>query len=174
MQPPSDTAARTGESVASGSCSRCGQNLDESAERCPSCGCWTSGNRASFKHGGRSAQVRGALLPEQAERFARLAERRQAIEQDLGGADALSQIGRDLVTRYLETSTIAEFLAGVLVANGPLTPRGRARSALNAFLQVLDRQHRLALALGLERRSKRLPSLHDYLDERAAAQESQP
>ena len=163
LQPESQSAAPSDESQAPGRCSRCGAELPPEAERCPSCGCWAAANRGGLKHGGRSIRVKGALLREQAETLARLADRRYAIEQDLGGADALSEISRDLLARYVETSVVAEFLAGVLVGSGPLTPRGRTRSALSAYLQVIDRQHRLAGGLGLERRAKRVPSLAEVM-----------
>jgi hypothetical protein len=164
---PVEVGEPSAESAASGRCAKCKGELPADAHRCPACGVWAPANGAALRHGGRSTRVRQALLPEQAETLARLAERRTAIEADLGGAEALSEISRDLVARYLETSTIAEYLAGVLVANGPLTARGRARSALSAYLQVLDRQHRLALALGVERKARhlnvaeRLAQFHD-------------
>ncbi len=85
------------------------------------------------------------------------------METDLGGSSAISRIQRDLVGRYVETSTLADWLGGNLVAQGVLTPKGRSRAALSAYLQVLDRQHRLATALGLTRRSRAVPSARDIM-----------
>ena len=65
---------------------------------------------------------------------------------DLGGEGNLTQLQQDLISRYVETDAVADYLAGTLVTAGALTPRGRSRAALTAYLQVLDRQHRLAVA----------------------------
>jgi len=119
-------------------------------------GRFAAGNLAAFVHGARSRQVQQASLPAQVEALAILAERRQAIEADLGGADALSVLTRDMVTRYLELSIVADYLGGRLVTEGPLTTKGRQRAALTAFLGVVDRQTRLASTLGLDRRPRAL------------------
>lgn len=124
-------------------------------------GRFTLGNTAALVHGGRSQRVAAGLLPEQAEARALMREREQAIVRDLGGD--LSQVKADMVTRYLETALIADFLADNIARHGALTGKGRTRAAVTAYLQVLDRQHRLALLLGLERRQKRAVSLADVL-----------
>jgi hypothetical protein len=126
-------------------------------------GRFTTGNREALKHGGFSEAVRRALLPEQAEALSALAEKRAELERDLGGADALSVVARDLATRYLELCVVADYLGGKLVTEGPLTAKGSQRAALTAYLGVVDRLQRLALALGLERRAQRLPSLHEVM-----------
>jgi hypothetical protein len=117
-------------------------------------GRFIAGNRDSLKHGGFSQQVRNALTPEQVEVLAALAEKRAEIERDLGGSENLSVLARDLANRYLELCVVADYLGGKLVTQGPLTPRGHQRAALTAYLGVVDRLHRLAMALGLERRQK--------------------
>jgi hypothetical protein len=127
-------------------------------------GTFAPGNAQALRHGLYSRQVREALLPEQAEARAAIAEQRRAIEEDLGGAESLSAITRDLIGRYVELRLIADFLAHQLAAVGPLTGKGRTRSALVAWLGVVDRQQKLAIALGLERKAKRVPSLAEVLD----------
>ena len=117
-------------------------------------GRFLAGNRESLQHGAFSEQVRNALTPEQAEALAVLAEKRAEIERDLGGVENLSVLARDLASRYLELCTVADYLGGKLVTQGPLTPKGNQRAALSAYLGVVDRLHRLAMALGLERRAK--------------------
>lgn len=117
-------------------------------------GTFAPGNSASLRHGLFSRQVRGALLPEQAEVLAALAEKRTEIERDLGGADAVGALSRDLVSRYLELSVIADYLGQQLVIEGPLTTKGNQRAALTAYLSVVDRVHRIAMTLGLERKTK--------------------
>ncbi|MGE0361461.1 MAG: hypothetical protein AB7H93_12160 [Vicinamibacterales bacterium] len=119
----------------------------------PGTGRFVRGNRDALTHGAYSRQVAGGLLPEQAELVAMLAEKREAIEQDLGGADALTELQRDLIERYTQLELIAHRLAEVVVA-APLTAKGAKRAALSAFLAVTDRQQRLAMTLGLERRSR--------------------
>ncbi len=125
-------------------------------------GTFASGNTASLTHGGRSQRVRGAALPEQADRRQHLADKRAAIVADLGGADALSSLQHDLIDRYLELDTVASWLGGNLVAEGPLTATGRTRAALSAYVTVVDRVHRVSSALGITRRQKAV-TLNQYL-----------
>ena len=127
-------------------------------------GTFAPGNAHALRHGLYSRQMREALLPEQAEARAALAEQRKAIEDDLGGADALSALTRDLVGRYVELRLVCEFLAHQLATVGPLTGKGRQRAALTAYLAVVDRLNRLAVSLGLERKAKRVPTLAEVLD----------
>jgi hypothetical protein len=116
-----------------------------------------------LEHGGRSVEVRLALIDA---RRAALAESRQAIFADLGGAENVGRLKADLVERYLETSLIAQWLGGNLLVDGVLTTKGRARAAASFYLQVLDRISRLTAALGLERRAKAVPSPLDYIEGR--------
>ena len=51
-----------------------------------------------------------------------------------------------------------------LVAEGPLTAKGRTRAALSAYVSVADRLLRLAMALGLRRRPKHV-ALEDYIND---------
>ncbi len=115
-------------------------------------GTFTGGNLAALRHGARSEQVKAAALPEQTGMRAALAARRLEIEADLGGS--VSRLSSDMVGRYIELSVVADYLGGRLVAEGPLTTKGRQRAALTAYLSVVDRLHRVATALGLERRQK--------------------
>jgi hypothetical protein len=126
-------------------------------------GKFAAGNTAAMTHGAFSRQVRGALLPEQSEALAALDAERRLIEDDLGGAESLSVLTRDLVTRYQELSLVADHLGRKLVTEGPLTTKGHQRAALTAYLSVVDRLHRLAIALGLERKAKRVPSLTEVM-----------
>ncbi len=134
---------------------------DEASGRNPD-GTFARGNTASVTHGGRSRQVQAAQCPEQRERRQHLAEKRTAIVADLGGEATLSRLQLDLVDRYLELDTVAAWLGGTLVAEGPLTAKGRSRAALSAYLTVVDRLQRVSTALGLARRQKSV-SLDHYL-----------
>jgi len=93
------------------------------------------------------------MLPEQAELVAQLDEKRAAIESDLGGAEALTELTRDLIARYVQLEMVASTLAANVVG-APLTAKGARRAALAAFLAVTDPQQRLAMTLGLDRRSR--------------------
>ena len=143
----------TGAGLPSAELSASGRNPD---------GTFARSNVAALKHGGRSAQVRAAQLPEQAGLQPVLARKREAIISDLGGDTTLSQLQQDLVERYLELDTVASWLGGNLMADGPLTAKGRSRAALSTYLTVVDRLHRVSAALGLTRRKKQV-SLDQYL-----------
>ena len=142
-----------GESPPSDEPSASGRNPD---------GTFAKGNVAALRHGLRSQQVRSGALPEQASERARLMEKRAAILTDLGGDTEVSQLQQDLIDRYLELDLVASWLGGNLIAQGPLTAKGRTRAALSAYVIVVDRVHRVASGLGLARRSKPV-SLDDYL-----------
>jgi hypothetical protein len=88
-----------------------------------------------------------------------------AIRADLGDdiptlkSHAVEQLGTVLV--------ILQFLGGNLMAEGPLTGKGRQRAATTAYLQVLDRFMRLAQTVGIERVAKQLPNPADWLEGKA-------
>ncbi len=125
-------------------------------------GTFAEGNVAALTHGGRSRQVRDAQLADQAETRQMLGGKRSAIIEALGGGARLSPLQLDLVDRYLELDTVASWLGGNLLADGPLTAKGRSRAALSAYLGVVDRVQRMATTLGLNRQPKQV-SLDEYL-----------
>jgi len=131
-------------------------------------GTFAAGNVAALKHGGYSAQVRaGALAEATDEARAAVTEREAAIVADLGGPDAIGVLSRDAVARYVTLQLVEDWLARNIVAFGVLTPKGRQRAALNAFLQVSDRLTRLAQVLGLDRKPKPTTSPLDFIEGRA-------
>jgi hypothetical protein len=81
-----------------------------------------------------------------------LRERRDALQRDLGGD--LGLVKGDTADAYLVTVLLATSLAENLLVKGVLTPKGKSRAAMTAYLQVLDRQVKLGTLLGLERRVK--------------------
>jgi hypothetical protein len=117
-------------------------------------GRFARGHTLTLKHGAFSKQVR-ALLPEQAEILATLAEQRQAIDSDLGGPDAVGALSRDLVSRYLELSVIADYLGRQLVTTGPLTVKGaqraRSRRISASSTACIDLRWRSVLSAGRSR-----------------------
>lgn len=122
-------------------------------------GRFAPGNQAAFKTGLYSRKVSAGELEEQAEARAALAEREAAILVDLGGVDVLSVLQRDMAQRYVTLQMVEDWLTGNIVEHGPLTAKGAQRAALSALLQVSDRLTRLALALGLERKARKLSPL---------------
>jgi hypothetical protein len=108
----------------------------------------------ALRHGGRSRLVAAGLLPEQAEAREALAERVAAIVADLGGAEALTALADGMVERHARLELVDDYLFANVQRLGPLTGKGRTRAALTAWLAVVDRLQKSAMALGLERRAK--------------------
>jgi hypothetical protein len=98
--------------------------------------------------------VQAGDMPEQAAARAALAERQAAIVADMGGRDAVSALALGLVERHARLEMVDAFLWENLQRLGPLTGKGKTRAALTAWLSVVDRLHRSAISLGLERRRK--------------------
>lgn len=123
-------------------------------------GTFAPGNSLALKHGRYSRAVSRALLPEQRAVLATLAERESAIITDLGGEAELSTFERDLVRRYEETAALLDFTAPRLFASRPVT----RREARDTFMMALDRQLKIVAQLGLRRRPKPVPSVHEWLN----------
>ena len=113
----------------------------------------------ALKSGAYSRLVREAALPEQAEVRAMLADAEAAIVADVGGIDAISTMKRDLIGEYQTLWVVARHLSDNIVARGPLTPKGKQRAALTAYLSVVDRLTRLAGILGLDRKARDIGSM---------------
>jgi len=125
------------------------------------------GNTAALKHGRYSVRARQALLPGQEERLAALTEDRKQLLEDLGGEAHISATKRDVAKRFCELQVIADTIVSNLVREGVLSTKGRQRAALSAYLNVVDRLNKLAAQLGLERKAKAVPSIEDFLKEKA-------
>ena len=123
---------------------------DPADERLPS----GLGNLNALKTGARSARVLAGEMPEQAEARAALKDRVAAIVGDLGGPDVLSTLAAGQVERHARLELVDAYLWANLERLGPLTGKGRTRAALTAWLQVVDRLQKSAMALGLERRQR--------------------
>jgi hypothetical protein len=130
------------------------------------------GNQDRRDHGVRGLEVRlraGGELP--AELLVEMTAFRENVIADRGGPSELSEIERGFIQRLVELETFCRLLAGNIQARGIVTRAGRVRTAYTLFLSTIDRWDRVAGRLGMARRAKRVPTLHEYLDERAAAQE---
>ena len=116
------------------------------------------GNTAAMTHGLASAQ-----LLDHPDIKAWHAEQMAAITADLGGDAEMSALVQAHVREAARVEVILAALGEDLMTRGPLTAKGKMRAASTLYLQVLDRFMRLSAALGLERRQKPVPSIHDVL-----------
>src|ERR1700752_1508474 len=106
--------------------------------------------------GHRSAQMQTALAPV-----------RDAIEQgiraDLGypvGGAERPPVRLRMVARNLATlDVLAETFGTWIEDRGVMTAKGKTRSAVTTLLSIIDRQNKLALALGLARRDKNITQM---------------
>lgn len=116
--------------------------------QCGRCRAFVKANVAGMVHGGRSEALRRRVEAEAAQA---LAERREAIQEDLGGQEQLSTIAQDTVERYVVGEALLQWMEKNLLAEGVLTGKGKRRAMHSAYLQQLDRVARLGALLGLER-----------------------
>ena len=98
----------------------------------------------------RSAQLWAAVEPAKRE----LVERLRA---DLAVDDGTATTFTGLLDAYAEARLLRHAMFLRLVdLGGPVTTKGKARSLYRAYLGALDRELKLAQALGLERRARHL------------------
>ena len=100
-----------------------------------------------------------------------IAEFREAVIADRGGASELSTLESAYVRRLSEAETVARLLAADLATRGLFTPRGRVRNTFSRWTEAVSLWDRLAQRVGVDRRSRPVPSLSDYL---ARTQSSSP
>ena len=117
-------------------------------------GRFQKGNVEALKHGDRSMRVAAGLMPTQAEAVAIVHDRISAIQNDLGGPDALSALMVGQVQRHARLELVEAHLWSNLERNGLTTGKGATRAAATLWLQVVDRLQKSATTLGLERRAK--------------------
>lgn len=116
------------------------------------------GNTAARRHGVRAFEVRGdAALP--TDLRISVDDFREAIVRDRGGVDALTAVERGYIVRLSEVETVSRLLASDLAQRGIFTPKGRVRSTLQRWLEVIDRWDRLAQRVGTDRRARQLSPL---------------
>ena len=91
----------------------------------------------------------------------------QRLESDLGAADGAGpETLLGLIDAYAEARLFRHAMFRRLVElGGPITTKGRARVLYSSYLQALDRETRLALALGLERRPPAVPTLSELMED---------
>jgi hypothetical protein len=89
---------------------------------------------------------------------------REAIMADLGGEEALSEVKRQLVSKFATLALQLEVAEVVALA-------GQAIDA-EAFGRTAGHMRRLAEAIGLGRRARDVTDLQDYLAARAPAEDA--
>jgi hypothetical protein len=114
--------------------------------------------------GADAGQVEGLLTIDALDRRTRAYKRfvaiRSAIIEDLGGEDALSEVQRQLVSKFATLSLQLEATEAAALA-------GQAIDA-EAFGRAAGHLRRLAEVIGLQRRPRDITSLTDYLTARAS------
>jgi len=120
-------------------------------------GRFTPGNSAAVKSGARSDGFWRAIGGVKQETLHRL-------RSDLALDRDIPTTLEALLDAFAEATLLRRSLFLRLArSGGAITSRGRSRAAFNAYLAVADRERRLALDLGLERRQKPLPSLEEVM-----------
>lgn len=112
--------------------------------------------RGRFLKGGQAASIAGTRSTVLLEALAP-AQRAivDAVTADTGaGADGPPQTLRRLIDAFSQTTLLREAVF-CRMAGEPTTAKGHSRRLLAAYMQLVDRELRLAQAIGLERRSKR-------------------
>ena len=116
------------------------------------------GNTLAMRHG-----LHSAALLDQPDMVVWHQEQVDAIEMDLGGASELSVLQRASVREAARLEVILSALGRELLAGGVMTQKGAVRAATNTYLSVLDRFTRLAATIGLQRRTRPVPSAREVL-----------
>jgi hypothetical protein len=130
--------------------------------QCAACGAFISGNEANLRHGLRRFEVRRALPPDlkqDVETF------RDQLVSDQGGLDELTAVRAGLCRLLVDAEAGRRLCMRVVVEKGIESRSGRA--AYDRLLGTMDRWLRLAVALGVERRARPVPTLAEYMRARA-------
>jgi len=148
-------------------CGRCQTANAPGTWACSACGSFLPGNSVARTHGLRS-QRQPADLTMTADEVER------GLVADNGGADELSTLERRYVRHIRNVEITLGLLMNDIARHGLLTKGGRVRDVYAGFLNGLDRFDRLSQRLGMKRRSKRVPTLDEYLARRTDTDEADP
>lgn len=101
--------------------------------------------------GHRSAHLQAALEPVRTAIY-------EATLSDLGypkdGPERPSEALRMTARNLASLDVLAETFWTWIESRGPVTSKGRTRSAVNTLLSIIDRQTKLAATIGLERKAR--------------------
>ena len=88
----------------------------------------------------------------------------ERLRSDLAVDDDAATTLEGLVDGYAEARLLRSAMFLRLVElGGPVTTKGKARALFSTYLQALDRETRLALALGMDRRTRQVPTLEQVM-----------
>jgi hypothetical protein len=121
---------------------------------------------------GTDPSMNASRTLERSERFWRAVEpvKRDLLErvrQDAGSQDDASETLLGLQDAYCEVRLFRTAMFVRLSEGpnpGPVTGKGRTKALFTAYLAALDRETKLAQALGLARRAKAVPTVADLLE----------
>lgn len=123
----------------------------------PATGQFTGSALASGKTLERSSQFWAAVDAAKRDLLA-------SVRNDSGLDGDAPETLRGLQEGYCEARLFRSAMFVRLVdLGGPITSKGKARALYTAYLSALDRETKLALALGLERKTKRTRTLGEVL-----------
>ena len=91
-------------------------------------------------------------------------EIRDAVLEDLGGRDEVSEVMRQLVEDFSAAVVLRNVAWQHIAAVGPLTKAGRRRAVVDLYLSASARAERLAKQIGTSRKPARVPTLQEYLE----------
>lgn len=128
-------------------CRNCHTDNTPGEQRCTLCKCMLRGSSLAMTHGGRRS-------PDHPNARAAVAAKLADLSQHLG--DDLSVIQTDLTRDYAKLDFLIESVTDNLERGGIFTPKGSARAAVSMLLSLLDRRLRLAITLGIERKTKQI------------------
>lgn len=135
-----DTARRVSEAL---------EAIQAQPDRGPD-GRFVRGNIAAGKSMVRSAALWSSLGVAKRELVA-------SVRVDLAADESAAETLSGLIDSYVEARLLRTSLfIRLSEMNGPVTAKGRVRALYAAYLSALDRERRLALDLGLQRRTKPL------------------
>lgn len=139
--------------------------LTRRPQRDPETGQFVAGNTEGGTTLARSAGFWEAVAPAKREVI-------EKVRADLAvDGDAAATLD-GLIDAYAEATLLRRSLFIRLAqAGGVVTAKGRMRAAFGGYLSALDRERRLALDLGLERRAQKVPTLAEYIEERQREQQ---
>ena len=138
----------------SDSCGRCG-NVIEAGWRCK-CGSVGPRNQLARKGGFRAVHHPPDLRMTADELMA-------GIVSDLGGEPEMSTLERSYARKLADIEVTIRLATADIARAGLLTPGGRVRDSYGALLAGIDRFDRLAMRLGLKRRSRDVQDLAQHL-----------
>ena len=89
------------------------------------------------------------------------AARERQLAEHLGGTEAMSVVQESLARRWATLDLRAAQMESDVAAGKPFD--------LTSFIYIVDRLHALSRTLGLTRRARNVPTLHQYLQDKTSA-----